>query len=43
MHLPPGDADFDHRRQIAELDYMTHSRAASMAFAENYTGLSLQM
>ena len=43
MHLPPGDADFDHRRQIAELDYTTHSRAASMAFAENYTGLPLQL
>jgi p-hydroxybenzoate 3-monooxygenase len=43
MHLPPGDSDFDHRRQIAELDYTTHSRAASMAFAENYTGLPLLM
>jgi p-hydroxybenzoate 3-monooxygenase len=33
-----GDA-FDHRRQVAELDYVTTSRAAATALAENYTGL----
>ena len=43
LHRHPGDADFDCRRQIAELEYMVQSRAASMAFAENYVGLPLRM
>ncbi len=43
LHRPPGDADFDCRRQVAELEYMVQSRAASMAFAENYVGLPLRM
>ena len=30
---------FDRRRQIAELDYVTSSRAASTTLAENYVGL----
>lgn len=33
--------DFDRRVQLAELDYVTGSRAASMALAENYVGLPL--
>jgi p-hydroxybenzoate 3-monooxygenase len=41
LHRPPNEADFDHRRQIAELDYITHSRAAATSLAENYTGLPL--
>jgi p-hydroxybenzoate 3-monooxygenase len=41
LHRPPHEADFDHRRQIAELDYITHSRAAATSLAENYTGLPL--
>ena len=32
---------FDRRVQLAELDYVTGSRAASMALAENYVGLPL--
>jgi p-hydroxybenzoate 3-monooxygenase len=30
---------FDERRQLAELDYVTSSRAASQSLAENYVGL----
>jgi p-hydroxybenzoate 3-monooxygenase len=32
---------FDHRRQLAELDYVTSSRAAMTSLAENYVGLPL--
>ena len=39
LHLFPGDDGFDHRRQLAELDYITSSRAAMTALAENYVGL----
>jgi p-hydroxybenzoate 3-monooxygenase len=35
--FPTGD--FDRRMQLAELDYVTHSHAASTALAENYVGL----
>ncbi len=38
--LPDGNA-FDQRRQLAELDYVTSSRAASQALAENYVGLPM--
>ena len=33
---------FDHRRQLAELDYVTSSRAASQSLAENYVGLPME-
>jgi len=33
---------FDRRRQLAELDYVTSSRAASQSLAENYVGLSME-
>lgn len=39
MHRFPGTGDFDQKIQEAELDYLTHSRAASTALAENYVGL----
>lgn len=39
MHRFPGTGEFDQRIQEAELDYLTHSRAASTALAENYVGL----
>ena len=32
---------FDYRRQLAELDYVTSSRAAMTSLAENYTGLPM--
>ncbi|HZO83093.1 MAG TPA: 4-hydroxybenzoate 3-monooxygenase [Candidatus Binataceae bacterium] len=34
---------FDERRQLAELDYVTGSRAASQSLAENYVGLPMEM
>ncbi|CCM79344.1 4-hydroxybenzoate 3-monooxygenase [Rhizobium mesoamericanum] len=40
MHRFPDTGDFDQRIQEAELDYLTHSRAASTALAENYVGLA---
>jgi len=39
LHRFPDDNPFDHRRQLAELDYVTSSRAASQTLAENYVGL----
>jgi p-hydroxybenzoate 3-monooxygenase len=39
LHRFDTDNAFDERRQIAELDYVTTSRAASMSLAENYVGL----
>jgi len=39
MHLFPDNGAFGQRIQEAELDYLTHSRAASTALAENYVGL----
>jgi p-hydroxybenzoate 3-monooxygenase len=41
LHLNPGDSEFDRRRQLAELDYVTSSKAASTALAENYVGLPI--
>ena len=37
-----GDDAFDRRRQLAELDYVTSSRAASQTLAENYVGLPME-
>jgi p-hydroxybenzoate 3-monooxygenase len=39
LHLNRADSAFDRRRQIAELDYATGSRAAMTTLAENYVGL----
>ncbi len=41
LHLNPQDGAFDKKRQIAELDYVTSSKAASTALAENYVGLPI--
>jgi p-hydroxybenzoate 3-monooxygenase len=41
LHLFPGADGFDHRRQIAELDYITGSRAGMTSLAENYVGLPM--
>jgi p-hydroxybenzoate 3-monooxygenase len=40
LHRFSGDDAFEHRRQLAELDYLTSSRAAATTLAENYVGLS---
>ncbi len=42
LHLLEGDNAFDRRRQLAELDYVTSSRAAAQALAENYVGLPFE-
>jgi p-hydroxybenzoate 3-monooxygenase len=41
LHRFPNESPFDHRRQLAELDYVTSSRAAAKTLAENYVGLPL--
>jgi p-hydroxybenzoate 3-monooxygenase len=41
LHQIPGASGFDQRRQMAELDYVTGSRAAAASLAENYVGLPL--
>jgi p-hydroxybenzoate 3-monooxygenase len=39
LHRFPDTGEFGHRIQLAELDYLVGSRAASTALAENYVGL----
>ncbi len=41
LHRFSDDSAFDQRRQLAELDYVTSSRAASVSLAENYVGLPM--
>jgi p-hydroxybenzoate 3-monooxygenase len=41
LHTFPDSNSFDRNIQIAELDYVLSSRAASTALAENYVGLPL--
>jgi p-hydroxybenzoate 3-monooxygenase len=41
LHRVPEQSAFDYKRQLAELDYVTSSRAAATALAENYVGLPL--
>jgi p-hydroxybenzoate 3-monooxygenase len=42
LHRFPGDDPFGARLQLAELDYLTTSRAAAQTLAENYTGLPFE-
>ena len=42
LHLFDTDNAFDRRRQLAELDYVTGSRAAQQTLAENYVGLPME-
>lgn len=39
LHRFPDTGEFGQKIQEAELDYLTHSRAAATALAENYVGL----
>jgi p-hydroxybenzoate 3-monooxygenase len=39
LHRFPNEDSFSHNIHLAELDYLTSSRAASVALAENYVGL----
>jgi p-hydroxybenzoate 3-monooxygenase len=41
MHQFPETGDFGRKMQLAELDYLVQSHAASQAMAENYVGLPL--
>jgi p-hydroxybenzoate 3-monooxygenase len=43
LHRFPGESEFDYRRQLADLDYITSSRAAMTSLAENYVGLPLDV
>jgi p-hydroxybenzoate 3-monooxygenase len=42
LHRFAHENPFDRRRQLAELDYVTSSRAAAQSLAENYVGLPLE-
>ncbi len=42
LHRFDTENSFDQRRQIAELDYLTGSRAAMTSLAENYVGLPME-
>jgi p-hydroxybenzoate 3-monooxygenase len=42
LHRFPDENPFDRRRQLAELDYVTSSRAAAKSLAENYVGLPME-
>jgi p-hydroxybenzoate 3-monooxygenase len=42
LHRTATDTSFDHNRRLAELDYLTTSRAAATSFAENYVGLPFE-
>jgi p-hydroxybenzoate 3-monooxygenase len=42
LHRSPDGNAFDYRRQLAELDYLTSSRAAMTSLAENYVGMALE-
>ena len=43
LHRFEGGDGFDYRRQLAELDQVTTSRAAATTLAENYTGLPFEL
>jgi p-hydroxybenzoate 3-monooxygenase len=42
LHRLDADDDFQMRVQLAELDYITGSRAGSTSLAENYVGLPVE-
>jgi p-hydroxybenzoate 3-monooxygenase len=43
LHRFPEENPFDCKRQLADLDYITHSRAAMTSLAENYVGLPMDI
>ncbi len=43
LHRFPDHNAFDHRRQLAELDYLCASHAAAQSLAENYVGLDVSL
>ena len=42
LHRLGDEIDFDAKRQIAEIDYVTGSIAAMTSLAENYAGLPME-
>ncbi len=42
LHRFPGNDPFQERLQLAELGYVTSSRAKAMTLAENYVGLPFE-
>ena len=43
LHRLPDETPFDHQRQLADLDYLTGSRAAMTSLAEQYVGLPAEV
>jgi p-hydroxybenzoate 3-monooxygenase len=43
LHRFPGQSAFDDQRQLADLDYLTSSRAAMTSLAEQYVGLPTEV
>jgi p-hydroxybenzoate 3-monooxygenase len=43
LHRFPEENAFDHQRQLADLDYLTGSRAAMTSLAEQYVGLPAEV
>jgi len=43
LHQFPDATPFDYQRQIADLDYITSSRAAMTSLAEQYVGLPMEV
>jgi p-hydroxybenzoate 3-monooxygenase len=43
LHRFENESAFDHKRQLAELEYLMSSRAAATSLAENYVGLPLEV
>jgi p-hydroxybenzoate 3-monooxygenase len=43
LHRHASTNPFDERRQLAELDYVTSSRAGAQTLAENYVGLPMEV
>ena len=43
LHRFPDENAFDHQRQLADLDYLTGSRAAMTSLAEQYVGLPAEV
>ncbi|MEM1067007.1 MAG: 4-hydroxybenzoate 3-monooxygenase, partial [Pseudomonadota bacterium] len=39
MHRTADQSEFDHKMQIAELNFLRANRAAQIAMAQNYVGL----
>jgi len=42
LHRFEADNEFDRRRRLAEIDYITSSRAGALTWAENYVGLPME-